>query len=309
MSLMDRVVSARGTLQEANNALSGARGIIPPLRPPQTLVEISSELNSEVLTGAGEALWEMGSDLWNTVTNPIGSVVDALEGAQELLDDPIGTAQEVWEDFTEPYVEDWENGREGEAIGRGLVELGANFIPGYNVIRWLNRFDDANSDDGPEVLEASPSESGSSGGNELPEGDPPSSDSDGPIDDPPGGDPPAAGSDESDDESDDDNNSSNPDNRPGDDATTPGGRPLTNHAAQESLSRHGFHDLSRVDDIIDNPSYTRTQADGAEVYIQRNPGRQRTYDIVIAGDEGIVTGIRGLSPAELRRLEANYGWY
>ncbi len=138
----------------------------------------------------------MGSDLWDTVTNPIGSVVDALEGVQELIDDPIGTAQEVWEDFTEPYVEDWENGREGEAIGRGLVELGANFIPGYNVLKWLNRFDDANSDDG---FEAPPSESGSSGGNELPEGDPPSSDSDGPIDDPPGGDPPAAGSDESDD--------------------------------------------------------------------------------------------------------------
>jgi hypothetical protein len=180
--------------------LSGARGIFPPLRPPQTLVEINPELNSEVVTGAVEALWDMGSDLWNTVTNPIGSVVDALEGVQELIDDPIGTAQEVWEDFTEPYVEDWENGREGEAIGRGLVELGANFIPGYNVLRWLNRFDDANSDDRPE---APPSESGSSGDNELPEGDQPSSDSDGPIDDPPGGNPPAAGSDESDDESDD----------------------------------------------------------------------------------------------------------
>jgi hypothetical protein len=201
---MDRVVSARSSLQEANNALSGARGIIPPLRPPQTLVEISPELNSEVLTGAGEALWEMGSDLWDTVTNPIGSVVDALEGAQELIDDPIETAQEVWEDFTEPYVEDWENGREGEAIGRGLVELGANFIPGYNVIRWLNRFDDANSDDGSEALDAPTSESGSSGGNELPEGGPPSSDSDGPINDPPRGDPPAAGSDESDDDGDSD---------------------------------------------------------------------------------------------------------
>lgn len=158
----------------------------------------------------------------------------------------IGTAQEVWEDFTEPYVEDWENGREGEAIGRGLVELGANFIPGYNVLRWLNRFDDANSDDGPEAPEAPPSESGSSGGNELPEGDPPSSDSDGPIDDPPGGDPPAAGSDESDDDDSDSDDGGEPeDTSSGDGDDEPSNGSVPKRAAELDEATRDWHPNAR----------------------------------------------------------------
>ncbi|WP_437632439.1 DUF6531 domain-containing protein [Sorangium sp. So ce854] len=71
-------------------------------------------------------------------------------------------------------------------------------------------------------------------------------------------------------------------------ATTPAGRPLTQHA-QESLPRHGFREpYHQVDDIIDNPSRVRSQADGGIVYIQRASGRGRTYNMAVTNEQGHV---------------------
>jgi filamentous hemagglutinin len=89
---------------------------------------------------------------------------------------------------------------------------------------------------------------------------------------------------------------------------TPAGRPLTAHA-QESLRRHGFQEpFGQVDDIIDHATHTTSQADGATVYIQRTGTRSRKYNIVIEGDEGIVTGMRNLSKHELENLGRNHGF-
>lgn len=92
-------------------------------------------------------------------------------------------------------------------------------------------------------------------------------------------------------------------------ATTPGGVGLTTHA-QESLIRHGFKEpFYQVDEIIGNPSRTRIQDDGGTVYIQRSGGRNRTYNVIIVGENGqVVTGLRNISPNELIRLGENYGF-
>jgi filamentous hemagglutinin len=91
-------------------------------------------------------------------------------------------------------------------------------------------------------------------------------------------------------------------------ATTPAGRRLTEHA-RESLRRHGFKEpFGQVDDIMDHPTRTTTQADGATVYIQRAGPRGRKYNIVIEGDEGVVTGMRDLSKHELDNLGRRYGF-
>jgi hypothetical protein len=93
-----------------------------------------------------------------------------------------------------------------------------------------------------------------------------------------------------------------------DDVYTPGGRRLAKHA-QESLPRHGFHELSEVDDVIENPTRTTTQTDGGTVYIKRvGSGRQRKYDVVIESDRGIVTGVRNLRPQELKNMGRRNGF-
>ncbi len=91
-------------------------------------------------------------------------------------------------------------------------------------------------------------------------------------------------------------------------AITPKGRRLSTHAAIDSLRRHGFRDLSEVDDVIDNPTRVTPQRDGATVYIQRVSGRRQRYNIVIVGDRGIVTGMRNIEPRELRRFGQRYGF-
>lgn len=89
---------------------------------------------------------------------------------------------------------------------------------------------------------------------------------------------------------------------------TPGGRPLSSHAAQDSLARHGIS-LGEVDDVIDNYTRKTTQRDGADVYIKSQPGRGSKYSLVIVGKNGtIVTAMKNLSKLELKNLGRNYGF-
>ncbi len=89
---------------------------------------------------------------------------------------------------------------------------------------------------------------------------------------------------------------------------TASGRKLTKHSL-ESLQRHGFDSLDQVDNIIDNATRVAEQADGATVHIQRvGRGRKTTYNVVVSGDEGIVTGMKNLNRRDLDALASNYGW-
>ena len=90
--------------------------------------------------------------------------------------------------------------------------------------------------------------------------------------------------------------------------TTPQGRRLTEHAC-ESLIRHSFSQpFEVVDDIIDHAMRITTQTDGAIVYIQRAGRRGRNYNIVVVGEDGIITGVLNLTGHELNNLGRNYGF-
>jgi hypothetical protein len=91
-------------------------------------------------------------------------------------------------------------------------------------------------------------------------------------------------------------------------SATPAGRRLTAHSL-ESLERHGFKSLDKVDDIIDKATLQLTQADGAKVFIQQvGRGGRATFNLIIDGSEGIVTGMLNLSKQELRAFALKYGW-
>jgi filamentous hemagglutinin len=90
--------------------------------------------------------------------------------------------------------------------------------------------------------------------------------------------------------------------------TTPKGRRLTEHA-RESLMRHGFREpFDVVDDIIDYAMRITTQTDGATVYIQRAGRRGRNYDIVVKGEDGIITSMLNLTRHKMNNLGRNYGF-
>jgi hypothetical protein len=92
--------------------------------------------------------------------------------------------------------------------------------------------------------------------------------------------------------------------------TTPGGRNLSNHAANESLTRHGFKaPFAEIDDIINQAQWAVKQTDGATVFINKMAGRGRSYRVVVQSADGtIVTGLKNLTPHELRNLAQNNGF-
>src|SRR4030067_467024 len=59
----------------------------------------------------------MVSGLYNRVTAPIGTAKGLWHG--------ITHPGELWEAFKQPYVEAWESGHPGQAIGRGVMFVGS----------------------------------------------------------------------------------------------------------------------------------------------------------------------------------------
>jgi WXG100 family type VII secretion target len=75
--------------------------------------------------GFFEGLWEGGKDmvtgLWQAVTNPI----DTIKGLAYAVTHP----GELWEALKKPYVDDWNSGNYGRAIGRGTFEVLSMLFP------------------------------------------------------------------------------------------------------------------------------------------------------------------------------------
>ncbi len=89
---------------------------------------------------------------------------------------------------------------------------------------------------------------------------------------------------------------------------TPGGLEFTDHAASDSLARHGVTG-AYVDRIVAEARYTFKQADGATAYVLRQSGRVRRYSVAILSEERkVVTAIKDLTPQQLDRLAQNNGW-
>ena len=63
-----------------------------------------------------------------------------------------------------------------------------------------------------------------------------------------------------------------------------------------------------AEEIIDGAKWIVQQSDGGAVSILKQAGRGRLYSIVIEGTQGIVTGMKNLSPKELANLARNYGF-
>ncbi len=92
-------------------------------------------------------------------------------------------------------------------------------------------------------------------------------------------------------------------------SATPSGRPLSNHAAFDSLERHGFTSLQQVDDIISNATHRISQADGATAFVQKiGRGSRARFNIIVEGEEGVVTGMLKFTKQEVRNMARNQGW-
>lgn len=146
MSLMARVDGVRSRLQAVNDQLSGARGIL------------NSDLGREMGDGFSGFFRRLGdevSDTWDSITNPIETAKDAWAGLQEAVDDPEQALKEAWNGLKAPFEEfkeDWNEGREGEAIGQGLAEVVLLASPTkiFKGLKGLGALD-GDSDDAPDV--------------------------------------------------------------------------------------------------------------------------------------------------------------
>ena len=76
----------------------------------------------------------------------------------------------------------------------------------------------------------------------------------------------------------------------------------TAHGAQQ-LAARGFS----ADDIAATlQGQQLTQADGATVYLAETaPGK---FNVIVVGDRGVVTALKGIGESAVDRLAQNYGW-
>jgi len=108
-------------------------GILSHLDGLMALVDASGD--DRILGGAPQTagghvadffigMWEEGKDmvtgLYNLVTDPIGAAKGLWYG--------ITHPAELWRAFKQPYVEAWESGHPGQAIGRGVMFVGSIVI-------------------------------------------------------------------------------------------------------------------------------------------------------------------------------------
>jgi WXG100 family type VII secretion target len=91
-----------------------------------------------ILSGIGEALGSALGHVGDFFVGMWEEGKDMVTGLVNLVRDPIGTAKgllhgithpgELWEAFKQPYVEAWESGHPGQAIGRGVMFVGSMLL-------------------------------------------------------------------------------------------------------------------------------------------------------------------------------------
>lgn len=79
---------------------------------------------------------------------------------------------------------------------------------------------------------------------------------------------------------------------------------LATRHGQQRLTQRGFDSVDIA--IVRSSPTSYEQADGAIAHVgQLGPN---SYNVIVAGDKGIVTAMRGVSGQELSNLARNYGW-
>jgi len=91
--------------------------------------------DGRVLGAVGEALGTAWGHVADFFIGMWEEGKDMVTGLVNLVTDPVGTAKglwhgithpgELWEAFKQPYVEAWESGHPGQAIGRGVMFVGS----------------------------------------------------------------------------------------------------------------------------------------------------------------------------------------
>jgi WXG100 family type VII secretion target len=100
------------------------RGLLAGLLAGAGILRAVGDVLGSALGHVGDffvGMWEEGKDmvmgLYNLVTDPIGTAKGLWHG--------ITHPPELWEAFKQPYVEAWESGHPGQAIGRGVMFVGS----------------------------------------------------------------------------------------------------------------------------------------------------------------------------------------
>lgn len=88
-----------------------------------------------LVSGGADGLGRIGGFLWDVLAGGAAELGDMVTGLISLVKDPGAALQglwygvthpgDLWDAFTKPYVDDWNNGHPGRSIGRGLVFVGS----------------------------------------------------------------------------------------------------------------------------------------------------------------------------------------
>lgn len=76
--------------------------------------------------GFFEGIWEGAKGMVTGLVNVVLHPIDTLKGIGYAVTHP----GELWDALKKPYVEDWQSGNYGRAIGRGVFEVAMFLIPG-----------------------------------------------------------------------------------------------------------------------------------------------------------------------------------
>jgi len=78
----------------------------------------------------------------------------------------------------------------------------------------------------------------------------------------------------------------------------------TAHGLERSLDPSRLS-VAEQQNVIANATQEFTQGESANVYVQQIGDR---YNVVVQGQNGVITNLKGVSGSSLNRLASNYGW-
>lgn len=103
-----------------------------------------TEFLGDLAIGVGEGAVDMVRGLWDVakysfwMSSPLALLIDRQRVVdtwqqtgnviQAIIADPPAALGAMWDGIKAPYVEDWQAGRPGQAIGRGLFDVGSLFV-------------------------------------------------------------------------------------------------------------------------------------------------------------------------------------
>jgi WXG100 family type VII secretion target len=114
-----------GLLDRALNGLGGALGVIGFGALGAPLDFIGKKLGiGAIATDITRGFIEEGADMIGGIFHAVTHPIDTVKGIAFAVTHP----GQLWDAFKKPYVEAWESGHPGQAIGRGIMAVGSMFL-------------------------------------------------------------------------------------------------------------------------------------------------------------------------------------